>query len=180
MCCVLVAICWWWTFYPALLHVLYMYATQVALNKIFCFATSRVFESQVAGKICAEVCGAAARVDPASTLKKFLPFCITTIERLLEGERNSRHFSLSIITLGFVTIVCCNNLVLVACGVTWYQIYTCKNLVHFALSCFEQIEYIICRSWPIGVGESGHRTALDSTASFQCKFTLQSISYIVY
>ena len=60
---------------------------QVALDKLFRFATSRVLESEVAGKMCADMCAAAVRVKPAMGLKRFVPSCVTTIERLLEGER---------------------------------------------------------------------------------------------
>jgi len=35
---------------------------QVALDKLFRFATSHVFETEVAGRMCADMCAAAAKV----------------------------------------------------------------------------------------------------------------------
>ncbi|XP_064386719.1 proteasome activator complex subunit 4-like, partial [Halichondria panicea] len=56
---------------------------QVAVEKIHRYATGHVFESEVAGKMCADMCSAAAKVDPVSTLKLFLPYCIQSIETVL-------------------------------------------------------------------------------------------------
>ena len=53
--------------------------------KIHRYATGHVFESEVAGKMCADMCSAAAKVDPVSTLKMFLPYCIQSIETVLSG-----------------------------------------------------------------------------------------------
>lgn len=39
---------------------------QVALKKLFHFATSHVFESEVAGKMCADMCAAASKVSSTS------------------------------------------------------------------------------------------------------------------
>ncbi|XP_019858537.1 PREDICTED: proteasome activator complex subunit 4 [Amphimedon queenslandica] len=61
---------------------------QVAFDKIFRFASTRVFESEVASKICSELCGAASKVHPVLTLKKFVPYCTQNIENILEdGEQ---------------------------------------------------------------------------------------------
>lgn len=61
---------------------------QVALDKIFRFASTHVFESEVASKICSELCGTASKVHPVPTLKKFVPYCIQNIENILEdGEQ---------------------------------------------------------------------------------------------
>ena len=59
---------------------------QVALEKLYCYASGHVFESEVAGKMCADMCSAASKVDPASTLKCFLPYCLHTIETILTGK----------------------------------------------------------------------------------------------
>ncbi len=55
------------------------------MEKIHRYATGHVFESEVAGKMCADMCSAAAKVDPVSTLKLFLPYCIQSIETVLSG-----------------------------------------------------------------------------------------------
>ena len=60
--------------------------SQVALDKLYRFATSRVFESEVAGKMCADMCCSAAKVRPVVTLRRFVPACTAAIERILEGE----------------------------------------------------------------------------------------------
>lgn len=57
----------------------------MALDKIFRFASTHVFESEVASKICSELCGTASKVHPVPTLKKFVPYCIQNIENILEG-----------------------------------------------------------------------------------------------
>ena len=36
---------------------------KVILEKVFQFATSHVFESQVSGKLCAEICGSVTKVS---------------------------------------------------------------------------------------------------------------------
>ena len=66
---------------------------QVALDKIFRFASTHVFESEGAGKICSEICGAASRINPVSTLKKFIPYCTQNIENILEGELQYMYMS---------------------------------------------------------------------------------------
>ena len=38
------------------------YLPQVALDKLYRFATSHVFESEVAGRMCSDMCAAAAKV----------------------------------------------------------------------------------------------------------------------
>ena len=58
----------------------------MALDKIFRFASTRVFESEVASKICSELCGTASKAHPVPTLKKFVPYCTQNIENILEGN----------------------------------------------------------------------------------------------
>lgn len=41
----------------------------------------------MAGKVCAEMCAAAAKVDPVLSYKKFIPACTSAIERILEGKQ---------------------------------------------------------------------------------------------
>jgi len=66
---------------------------EVALDKLFHFATSHVFETEVAGRMCADMCAAAAKVDADSTLKRFIPHCIRAINVILEDpdQRESEH-----------------------------------------------------------------------------------------
>ena len=64
------------------------------MDKLFHFATSHVFESEVAGKMCAEMCGSASKVNPIETLKKFIPHCTTIIENILEGIINYYNLTL--------------------------------------------------------------------------------------
>ena len=65
----------------------------MALDKIFRFASTHVFESEGAGKICSELCGAASKINPVSTLKKFIPYCTQNIENILEGELQYMYMS---------------------------------------------------------------------------------------
>ena len=46
----------------AVVHLFFFYLPQVALDKLYHFATSHVFESEVAGRMCSDMCGAAAKV----------------------------------------------------------------------------------------------------------------------
>ena len=57
----------------------------MALEKLYRYASGHVFESEVAGKMCADMCAAATKVDPSSTLKQFLPYCLETVETILTG-----------------------------------------------------------------------------------------------
>ena len=66
---------------------------QVALDKIFRFASTHVFESEGAGKICSELCGAASKINPVSTLKRFIPYCTQNIENMLDGELQYMYMS---------------------------------------------------------------------------------------
>ena len=45
-----------------------------------------MFESEVAGKMCADMCASAVKVRPEVTLSRFIPACTGAIERILEGE----------------------------------------------------------------------------------------------
>ena len=59
---------------------------QVAFDKLFRFATSHVFATDSAGRMCAEMCGTACRVDPSITLKRFVPHIASRISEILEGD----------------------------------------------------------------------------------------------
>lgn len=56
MCCRVVT-------YLCVLVVISLCYLQVALEKLFYFATSHVFESEVSGRMCADMCSAAAKVS---------------------------------------------------------------------------------------------------------------------
>ena len=58
---------------------------QVAFDKLFRFATSNIFGNEAAGRMCAEMCGTASRVDPVSVLKRFVPHITGRIAEILEG-----------------------------------------------------------------------------------------------
>uniref|UniRef100_A0A673KK60 Proteasome activator complex subunit 4A n=1 Tax=Sinocyclocheilus rhinocerous TaxID=307959 RepID=A0A673KK60_9TELE len=52
---------------------------QVALEKVFNFATTNIFETHVAGRMVADMCRAATKCHPAEALKLFLPHCCNAI-----------------------------------------------------------------------------------------------------
>uniref|UniRef100_A0A4W3GX57 Proteasome activator subunit 4b n=1 Tax=Callorhinchus milii TaxID=7868 RepID=A0A4W3GX57_CALMI len=55
---------------------------QVALEKVFNFATTNIFETRVAGRMVADMCRAAAKCHPADALKRFVPHCCSVITQL--------------------------------------------------------------------------------------------------
>ncbi len=44
-----------------------------------------MFANDSAGRMCAEMCGTACRVDPSITLKRFVPHIASRISEILEG-----------------------------------------------------------------------------------------------
>ncbi|XP_037134484.1 proteasome activator complex subunit 4B-like isoform X1 [Syngnathus acus] len=58
----------------------------VALQKVYNFATSNIFETCVAGRMVADVCRAAAKCHPAESLKLFVPHCCSLIFQITENE----------------------------------------------------------------------------------------------
>ncbi|XP_065838430.1 proteasome activator complex subunit 4-like [Oscarella lobularis] len=61
---------------------------QVCLKRLFAFTTSHVLEAEVAGKMCAAMCRAAAKAYPEMTLKTFLPYCTQIVERLTSDSES--------------------------------------------------------------------------------------------
>ncbi|XP_033120997.1 proteasome activator complex subunit 4-like [Anneissia japonica] len=59
---------------------------QVALNKLFNYASSRVLETKVAGKMLASMCRSAAKVNPKKALAKFIPHCSSIVLSLTSSE----------------------------------------------------------------------------------------------
>lgn len=54
-----------------------------ALRKTYKFATERVFEVKVSGKLVALMCLCFAKVNPRETLRLFVPYLCDTIERMI-------------------------------------------------------------------------------------------------
>ncbi|KAI4905889.1 hypothetical protein NFI96_014094 [Prochilodus magdalenae] len=59
---------------------------QVALEKIFVFATTNIFETHVAGRMVADMCRAAAKCQPEKSLKLFVPHCCNAIIQITNNE----------------------------------------------------------------------------------------------
>uniref|UniRef100_A0A673KII6 Proteasome activator complex subunit 4A n=1 Tax=Sinocyclocheilus rhinocerous TaxID=307959 RepID=A0A673KII6_9TELE len=59
---------------------------QVALEKVFNFATTNIFETHVAGRMVADMCRAATKCHPAEALKLFLPHCCNAILQISANE----------------------------------------------------------------------------------------------
>uniref|UniRef100_A0A671QJJ2 Proteasome activator complex subunit 4A n=1 Tax=Sinocyclocheilus anshuiensis TaxID=1608454 RepID=A0A671QJJ2_9TELE len=59
---------------------------QVALEKVFNFATTNIFETHVAGRMVANMCRAATKCHPAEALKLFLPHCCNAILQISAYE----------------------------------------------------------------------------------------------
>ncbi|KAG9344464.1 hypothetical protein JZ751_011134 [Albula glossodonta] len=59
---------------------------KVALEKVFNFATSNIFETRVAGRMVADMCRAAAKCHPAESLKLFVPHCCSAISQIAVHE----------------------------------------------------------------------------------------------
>uniref|UniRef100_A0A3Q2Y0U2 Proteasome activator subunit 4 n=1 Tax=Hippocampus comes TaxID=109280 RepID=A0A3Q2Y0U2_HIPCM len=58
----------------------------VALEKVFNFATTNIFETRVAGRMVADMCRAAAKCHPAESLKMFVPHCCSQIHQIAANE----------------------------------------------------------------------------------------------
>uniref|UniRef100_A0A3B4GPM2 Proteasome activator subunit 4 n=1 Tax=Pundamilia nyererei TaxID=303518 RepID=A0A3B4GPM2_9CICH len=59
---------------------------KVALEKVFIFATTNIFETRVAGRMVADMCRAAAKCHPAESLKVFVPHCCNAINQIAVNE----------------------------------------------------------------------------------------------
>ncbi|KAM3863185.1 LOW QUALITY PROTEIN: proteasome activator complex subunit 4A [Diretmus argenteus] len=59
---------------------------KVALNKVFNFATTNIFETRVAGRMVADMCRAASKCHPAESLKLFVPHCCSAINQIAVNE----------------------------------------------------------------------------------------------
>jgi proteasome activator subunit 4 len=55
---------------------------EVALKRLVKFATSNVFETEIAGRLCSQMCRSAAKAYPDLTLKAFIPQCYAQIQAL--------------------------------------------------------------------------------------------------
>uniref|UniRef100_A0A803SKN4 Proteasome activator subunit 4 n=1 Tax=Anolis carolinensis TaxID=28377 RepID=A0A803SKN4_ANOCA len=55
---------------------------KVALEKVFNFAVSNIFETRVAGRMVADMCRAAVKCCPEESLKLFVPHCCSVITHL--------------------------------------------------------------------------------------------------
>uniref|UniRef100_A0A8C8I3Y3 Uncharacterized protein n=1 Tax=Oncorhynchus tshawytscha TaxID=74940 RepID=A0A8C8I3Y3_ONCTS len=58
----------------------------VALEKVFNFATTNIFETRVAGRMVADMCRAASKCHPAQSLKLFVPHCCNAINQIAVNE----------------------------------------------------------------------------------------------
>uniref|UniRef100_A0A8C9TJ04 Proteasome activator subunit 4 n=1 Tax=Scleropages formosus TaxID=113540 RepID=A0A8C9TJ04_SCLFO len=59
---------------------------KVALQKVFSYATSNIFEMRVAGRMVADLCRAAAKCRPTESLKLFVPHCCHVISQITANE----------------------------------------------------------------------------------------------
>ncbi|XP_041866071.1 proteasome activator complex subunit 4A isoform X1 [Melanotaenia boesemani] len=59
---------------------------KVALEKVFNFATTNIFETRLAGRMVADMCRAAAKCHPAESLKIFVPHCCNAINQIAVNE----------------------------------------------------------------------------------------------
>ncbi|XP_061602006.1 proteasome activator complex subunit 4A isoform X1 [Cololabis saira] len=59
---------------------------KVALEKVFNFATTNIFETRVAGRMVADMCRATAKCHPAESLKMFVPHCCNAINQIAVNE----------------------------------------------------------------------------------------------
>uniref|UniRef100_A0A2K5QC34 Proteasome activator complex subunit 4 n=1 Tax=Cebus imitator TaxID=2715852 RepID=A0A2K5QC34_CEBIM len=58
----------------------------VALQKVFNFSTSHIFETRVAGRMVADMCRAAVKCCPEESLKLFVPHCCSVITQLTMND----------------------------------------------------------------------------------------------
>uniref|UniRef100_A0AAY5L576 Proteasome activator subunit 4 n=1 Tax=Esox lucius TaxID=8010 RepID=A0AAY5L576_ESOLU len=59
---------------------------KVALEKVFNFATTNIFETRVAGRMVADMCRATSKCHPAESLKLFVPHCCGAINQMAINE----------------------------------------------------------------------------------------------
>uniref|UniRef100_A0A3P8U275 Uncharacterized protein n=1 Tax=Amphiprion percula TaxID=161767 RepID=A0A3P8U275_AMPPE len=59
---------------------------KVALQKVFNFATSNIFETCVSGRMVADMCRAAAKCHPAESLRLFVPHCCSVIFHITDSH----------------------------------------------------------------------------------------------
>lgn len=59
---------------------------KVALEKVFNFATTNIFETRVAGRMVADMCRAASKCHPAESLRLFVPHCCNAITHITANE----------------------------------------------------------------------------------------------
>ncbi|TKS85439.1 Proteasome activator complex subunit 4A [Collichthys lucidus] len=59
---------------------------KVALDKVFNFATTNIFETRVSGRMVADMCRAASKCKSAESLKKFVPHCCNAINQIAVNE----------------------------------------------------------------------------------------------
>ncbi|XP_077341678.1 proteasome activator complex subunit 4 [Lithobates pipiens] len=59
---------------------------KAALEKVFNFAVSNIFETRVSGKMVADLCRAAVKCCPVESLKLFLPHCCNVITHLTKND----------------------------------------------------------------------------------------------
>ncbi|KAK5608897.1 Proteasome activator complex subunit 4B [Crenichthys baileyi] len=59
---------------------------KVALQKLYNFATSSIFETCVSGRMVAHMCRAAAKCHPAESLRLFIPHCYSIISLITDNE----------------------------------------------------------------------------------------------
>uniref|UniRef100_A0A671Y3T0 Proteasome activator subunit 4 n=1 Tax=Sparus aurata TaxID=8175 RepID=A0A671Y3T0_SPAAU len=59
---------------------------KVALEKVFNFATTNIFETRVSGRMVADMCRAASKCHPAESLKMFVPHCCNAINQIAVNE----------------------------------------------------------------------------------------------
>uniref|UniRef100_A0AAQ4Q0P3 Proteasome activator Blm10 mid region domain-containing protein n=1 Tax=Gasterosteus aculeatus aculeatus TaxID=481459 RepID=A0AAQ4Q0P3_GASAC len=59
---------------------------KVALQKVYNFATSNIFETCVSGRMVADMCRAAAKCHPAESLRLFVPHCCGAIFQITDSQ----------------------------------------------------------------------------------------------
>ncbi|CAF90543.1 unnamed protein product, partial [Tetraodon nigroviridis] len=69
---------------------------QVALQKVYGFATCSTFETCVSGRLVADVCRAAAKCHPAEALRLFVPHCCSVISRITHSQYCQRACTCSV------------------------------------------------------------------------------------
>uniref|UniRef100_A0A668AU47 Proteasome activator complex subunit 4B n=1 Tax=Myripristis murdjan TaxID=586833 RepID=A0A668AU47_9TELE len=59
---------------------------KVALQKVYNFATTNIFETCVSGRMVADMCRAAAKCHPAESLRLFVPHCCSVIFHITDSQ----------------------------------------------------------------------------------------------